>query len=155
MKLLKIIKIAPFKMFRATGDPSSGIFIQCLAKISVTRKHFLNADIIAWELKGLYSCPKFLWRVFLQLMWIFGNPEQQQAGLGISCFLVSFIFHLSDWSSWNIKSSLVFTPCTLTKSLNRQTNTCTLLIFYLLKYILKFLKTILHVSVIRPSSGSL
>ena len=42
----------------------------------------------------------------------------------------------------------------LTRSINRQTNTCTLLIFYLLKH-LKFLKTLLHVSVIRPSSGSL
>jgi hypothetical protein len=39
-------------------------------------------------------------------------------------------------------------------SLNRQTNTCTLLICYLfIKTYLKFLKALLHVSVIRPSSG--
>ena len=39
--------------------------------------------------------------------------------------------------------------------LNRQTNTCTLLIFLFIKTFLKFLKRLLHVSIIRPSSGSL
>ena len=40
-------------------------------------------------------------------------------------------------------------------SLNRQTNKCRLLIFIFSKTYLKFLKTLLYVSVIRPSSGSL
>ena len=49
-------------------------------------------------------------------------------------------------------SSCIYT-LHLTKSRNRQTNTCTLFLF--IKTYLKFLKTLLHVSVIRPSSGSL
>ena len=40
-------------------------------------------------------------------------------------------------------------------SLNRQTKTCKLLIFLFIKTYLKLLKTLLHVSVIRPSSAGL
>ena len=46
-------------------------------------------------------------------------------------------------------------PQQYTRTLNRQTNTSTLLMFSFIKIYLKFLKTLLHVSVIRPSSESL